>query len=306
MIRGIFLSSLFLVGAFLFLITAKEIISAPSMEDIRRDRAEIATWPAVQGTLDQAVIRSEHYGRGITWHYLEVSYRFEVDGKEYSGNRLGIEEFREASLDVVERKAFSLFSRVNISDQTKVDKRTIYFLSNQPVTVHYDPQNPQHSLLDNFDYHPPTEWDWLNRFSLLFASLPLLILPLIIWRINRSPVTVSQVKKKMVTVCDEKSDWYNWLQRGDDLLAEQRFQEAVPAYERAREMNPSEAGTWQPGTIGEISLGECLVMLGRYDEATKTLQSVESSIANLWSIYPKEEIRFNRLKDQLVSKGIWK
>lgn len=164
-------------GIFLVAIPIHDYCTTPSTKEIRQERAYIASWPAVAGQLDVVHLVEDRSAppRKTTWYHAEVEYRYQVDGKEYKGERLtlrtyGLSPYRKPYFSELQKNMSRFISGTSYVKKESVDPgltanlRTSYYLSNRPIAVHYDPQRPEFSILDTFDYDPPS----LTK-SLLFS-----------------------------------------------------------------------------------------------------------------------------------------
>ena len=148
-----FLGCLFFFGLLVAALPILSFMTSPSIMDIRRERAAMATWPSVPGLLDEVRFQREwNRLRGRTWFYVEVSYRYTVNGQEYAGSGLGIQRMRDTSKEELANRMNRFVAVKNImsreegvkgyrepgSDQA--EPRTVWRLRDQPATVYYDPQ----------------------------------------------------------------------------------------------------------------------------------------------------------------------
>ena len=87
-------------------------------------------WPAVPGTVLESAVR--RYGRSVEtrWRYYPaVRYRYEVEGRAYTGRRLYFDEMAWASRSSAARLAHK-------------------YPPGATVTVRYDPDDPARALLE--------------------------------------------------------------------------------------------------------------------------------------------------------------
>lgn len=115
----------------------------PTLHDAWR----MASWPATQGTLLQAKLIASTSENSTTYR-VTAEYRYNVAGRNYSNNRVAIGEGAD-----------------NIGDfQQTLGNRLEQALRNaQPVSVWYDPENPQEAVLNR-----DPRWGLLG-FKLIFV-----------------------------------------------------------------------------------------------------------------------------------------
>jgi hypothetical protein len=165
----IFLSVFFICGVLLAGWSTRSLIKSPSADEVRRERATVAAWPSVSGTLHEIRLQESKTGiKGAPYYYATARYEYSVDGVEYEGNRIGPSEYVEAYRDkhppVLEMRLSPFFSPANLVKREVTDtglpiwneKIIILGLRDQPVTVYYDPAKPASSLLDPRDPEPVT------------------------------------------------------------------------------------------------------------------------------------------------------
>lgn len=156
-------------GALLILLPALSFLREPSMAAQRRERAAIAKWPGVTGTLDEVRLqRTWRAGRGRRWYCAEVRYRYTLDGRDFLGERIGLQPVKATSEQELAERVQRLVAETNLvareagfkgaaeSGSDQGEPRTVWRLQNQPVVVYYDPGRPEISLLDRNDYAPPS------------------------------------------------------------------------------------------------------------------------------------------------------
>lgn len=188
-------SLLFSFGLLLVAIPVQDYCSTPSLQETRQERAYIASWPNVTGQLDVVhLVEVNSTIRATTWYQAEVEYRYRVGGKEYRGERLTYNTYDRSPYH--QRHWSELHKNMNrfISGARYVKKesvdpglaansRTSYYLSNHQVVVHYDPQRPESSILDTFDYDPPSLINLL-LFSMAFSipGILFIVMSFFLWR----------------------------------------------------------------------------------------------------------------------------
>jgi hypothetical protein len=112
----------FAVGAYFLYTTAASF----------NDATQMASWLQTQGSLISAEL-SHHRSDDTTTYKANASYRYQVDGIEYSGDRVAIQGGSD-----------------NIGDFQKQLGRQLVKLhrNQQPVTVYYDPSDPNRAVLN--------------------------------------------------------------------------------------------------------------------------------------------------------------
>lgn len=117
----------------------------PTLHDAWR----MASWPETQGVLLQARLITDTSGDSTTYR-VEAEYRYNIAGRSYRHNRVAIGENAD-----------------NIGDfQQTLGKRLEMALRNeQPVSVWYDPENPESAVLNR-----DLRWGLLG-FKLIFVIL---------------------------------------------------------------------------------------------------------------------------------------
>ena len=104
-------------------------------------------WPTAQGrVVDSRVSTSYSYdddGDRSTTYGAEISYRYDIDGSEYSGHR----------------RTFSDFSS---SNRRRAEKIVAQYMPGTDVPVYYRPDDPEESVLE----------PGINVVSVLFLLLP--------------------------------------------------------------------------------------------------------------------------------------
>src|SRR6185369_8901882 len=97
MIMQKLLPVIFIIGSIFVGLSAHDLITSPSADDIRRERTSIAVWPSVSGELQEVQLQQvKSTGRGrATYFEAKVKYSYLVDGVEHKGVRLGIQDYQE-------------------------------------------------------------------------------------------------------------------------------------------------------------------------------------------------------------------
>ncbi|HEY6895841.1 MAG TPA: DUF3592 domain-containing protein [Rhodocyclaceae bacterium] len=299
------LSVLFVLGALLLGWSVRDLISAPSADEIRRERAAMAAWPSVSGDLREIRLQQvKSTGRGQSYFEAAVSYRYLVDGVVHEGSRLGVQDFREDTAEALESRLSIFFSPANVVGRKVTDTNTPIWneqtialqLANQPVTVYYDPAKPDSSILDPQDRNPITTLDLLApHLALIPIGSLLMIVSFLRWR-QRSGVTVTRpqkVKQRSFEINDK--DWFECGEIGDSLLQQQAYKEALAAYERAYAESPGEAGTFQSEIRFLLCQAECLIGLSRDSEAEKLIDKAISGVDSRQGAWADE------IRDQAAS-----
>jgi hypothetical protein len=160
----IILAMFFICGFLLASWSTQSLITSPSADETRRERARVAGWPSVSGTLHEIRLRESKVGiKGAPYYYATARYEYSVDGIEYEGDRIGPSEYVEAYRDkhppALEMRLSRFFSPANLVKREVTDNGLpiwneeiiILRFTDQPVTVYYDPAKPASSLLDPRD-----------------------------------------------------------------------------------------------------------------------------------------------------------
>ena len=118
------------VGSVFTLIMAVGILSWGGV--LVAEARESAAWPTTPGTITEAKVATRHATTGnnaprITY-VPSVRYTYRVDGAPYQGNRI----------QIVSR---------SFDNRGKADVRVDRYRRNKAVVVHYDPENPNRSVL---------------------------------------------------------------------------------------------------------------------------------------------------------------
>jgi tetratricopeptide (TPR) repeat protein len=293
----LFLAILFTVGLLLVCFPIVAIVNAPSTEEIKKERAYIATWPVASGLLDEVHIRqSLHTARGYLWFYVDVSYRYTVDGQEYVGTRLGIQEYRDTSPEKLEARMERLMSYSHVVKQEEAEdgpigrrKRFSFFLVDQPVDVHYDPHNPASSILDTQDYDPPRVLHAvLPALGLGLVGMIIMAVCIVRWReLNSAGQPTVQVqgwatrktrapqrevpRRVKPHPSPPSDDWLSLQRRGESFLRSGEYEKALDAFDRALVVAPGEAGTRHSEISILLRKGECLMEIERREDALRCL-----------------------------------
>ena len=111
---------------------------------------EASSWVQTEGKLLSSKLNSSRTSKGGTTYEVQARYRYEVHGRTYKGSRVGIHSGKD-----------------NIGDYHQVWAQKLSQIRNsgQPVTVWYNPQNPDESLLD-----PNLRWGFM-AMQIAFASV---------------------------------------------------------------------------------------------------------------------------------------
>ena len=313
------LTLLLLVGFTLICLPIGWILTSPSIGELRQERAYIATWPSVTGRLDRVTFQQElHTARGVIWYTVEVGYRYTVDGRQYGGNRLGIntQHYRHTSPEALEAQMYSSFMspahvvrREETNDGAVFRSRRISLhLANQPVRVYYDPKNPQASLLDKFDYDPPQLWKEALPV-LAFIALGLLIMTVSAarWRGlgSEAGTTVSGPVKGASRVparhipsrpapaskgseCGpypEGADWLDCHGIGQSFMRSGEYEKALAVFDHALAIAPGEFGTRHSEIKILLDKARCLTALGRTNEALRCLDEASGSARGIDTLH---------------------
>ena len=287
---------LFLIGLLLIGFPLWMILNSPSTDELQRERAYPATWPLVTGQLDEVHLQQElHTSRGALWFTVEVKYRYTIEGQEYTGTRLGIQPYRDtspAALEIRMRRFLDPSRIVKRQDTAEGpmfrSRRISLFLANQPIPVYFDPRNPAASILDQRDYDPPRWWQpWVP--ALAFQLLGLLILVVTVWRWRKgaparpptprggwrspaNPESRPEVAQGFQPDRGQDSDdWLECRRKGESLMQSGEFEKALACFDRAQARAPGEAGTRHSETGILLDTGQCLLALGRPEEARRIL-----------------------------------
>lgn len=103
----------------------------------------------------------------------------------------------------------------------------------------------------------------------LMSSLVILAILIIKWR-ERSINHMLNLQESLLEACNDNSDWNEWLIQGEYLLSEGKCGQAIASFDKSYEENPSEAGTWPHSAKAKFLKAECLIILGKRDEAQKS------------------------------------
>lgn len=293
----IFLKLFFTLGLLLVSWPTLLFITGPSLDEMKKERAAIAAWPSVTGVLDEVRFQKEwRLPKGATWYTAEVSYRYAVDGRAYQGTGLGIQAYQSRDWKKLEARMGRLVAPENIAQREEGTKgytepgtaqgepRTIWHIRNQPVTVYYDPKKPDASLLDTQDHDPPTLLKQVTPLlvSFLFGLL-IMTVTVLKWKENEGPVADAGFRQRskgmpgaLSTVRKSKPaqdmDWLEAMQEGDRLLQGRHYQDALSLFEHAYHLSPGEAGTTHSEIRMKLGSAECLIALGRPNEARRALE----------------------------------
>jgi Protein of unknown function (DUF3592)/Tetratricopeptide repeat len=289
----ILLSALFIMGALLVGWSVHDLITSPSADDIRRERASIAAWPSVSGDLEEVRLQQvKSTGRNRTYFEAKVRYRYVVDGVVHEGVRLGVQDYREDTPEALESKLGVFFSPANVVRRETTDngvpiwnEKTIALqFSNQPVSVYYDPAKPASSILDPVDHRPISPLDLIApHLALIPIGSLLMIVSFLRWRQRPGVTDIQPRPKKGNTRSLEinDKDWFECGEIGDILLQQHAYQEALAAYERAYAESPGEAGTFQQEIKFLLGRAECLIGLSRDSEAAKVIDEAMSQTGRM-------------------------
>ena len=92
------------------------------------------TWPAIQGTITSSHVhketRTDSDHRTSTTYYPKVQYQYQIEGRQYSGNRINFGGETGGMKWLAQRA---------------VDR----YPSGKTVRVYYDPQNPEYAILES-------------------------------------------------------------------------------------------------------------------------------------------------------------
>ncbi len=325
------LTLLLLVGFTLICLPIGWILTSPSVGELRQERAYIATWPSVTGRLDRVTFQQElHTARGVIWYTVEVGYRYTVDGRQYDGDRLGIDtqHYRHTSPEALEAQMYSSFMspahvvrREETNDGPLFRSRRISLhLANQPVRVYYDPKNPQDSLLDKFDYDPPQLWKEALPV-LAFIALGLLIMTVSAarWRglasearttVSRPVKGASRIPARRVpsrpapvskgSECGpypEGADWLDCHGIGQSFMRSGEYEKALAVFDHALAIAPGEFGTRHSEIKILLDKARCLTALGRTGEAVRCLDEASGSARGIDALLKESA----DLKEKLLS-----
>jgi hypothetical protein len=316
---------LFLGGLVLAGIPSALILKSPSVYDIRKERAYIAAWPAVTGKLDRVNIQQElRTARGYTWYFVEVEYRYIVDGREFTGNRLGINprHYSDTSHAALEAQIYkSYLSPSHVIRREETDDGSMFrskcislYVANQVVRVFYDPKNPQFSLLDKTDYDPPLWWqDWVSAFPFVVIGIIIMTVSVTGRRESASVPGTKIFRPEQQTfppqvrevpaangrqqLYPESADWLDCQQMGQSLMRAGEKEKAIVLFERAYNIAPGELETRHTEIRILLDKAKCLIELGRNKEALQCLTEATSSSRGIDALF-KEAVD---LKEQLLS-----
>jgi len=172
----ILVSGIFILGALVVGWSVRDLVTSPSADDIRRERAAITAWPSVSGDLQEVRLQKVKIGRESAHFEASVRYHYLVEGVPHQGTRLGLRDYREDTPEaLVSRLAFFL-SPANVSrlrettDKTWGEAAAVLEPGNQQLTVYYDPANPASSILD------PRAREAITSLSLIAPHVALILI----------------------------------------------------------------------------------------------------------------------------------
>lgn len=124
---------------------------------------EVATWPITEGRIESCELKSNSDSDGDTTYEVQVNYTYRVSGQEYQNDRLAF-GYSASSGEQAHREILTRLTNASV------------------VRVHYDPVNPQTSVL-SYGVHRSIQ------FILAFATTWLLFVvgfTVIWWLASRS------------------------------------------------------------------------------------------------------------------------
>lgn len=166
---------------------ARHLYGLPSLAAVRAERAAVALWPGVPGTLYRVTLRKQRSGRGQSVQYqLEANYRYEVNGRTYTGERLAHERSARHAYGAASSEEFRLivaglvpmldYRRFRDAPQCEAlesyGRCSASFEVNERVTVYHDPADPASALLERHDLVPVTV---LEHYGVPLAWLVVLV-----------------------------------------------------------------------------------------------------------------------------------
>lgn len=92
------------------------------------------TWQPVMVEVVQAQLQTSRGRRGSTFFRVEAEYRYEVDGKKYTGKRVGFGDELADNMGTWHQERFAELDRAR--------------KSGQPVPAWFNPKNPAESAID--------------------------------------------------------------------------------------------------------------------------------------------------------------
>jgi hypothetical protein len=144
----------------------KRLLDDPGSAAIRQAQAEIAEWPDAPGTIHELRVVEQSTGRAHGSLYSPVvKYRYSVDGKQYMGSRLSFSwnTYAADNLKGFEnriRKVIPSFDAARFRNDpacaqlAAFQSCSVVFAVEQPIRVHYDPNDPAQAIVDNTDIEP--------------------------------------------------------------------------------------------------------------------------------------------------------
>lgn len=113
------------------------------------------SWPTTEGTIISSAIKSEHsiIGRGGNNYYPEVHYKYSVNNREFSSDRVVFGSLTSCTKNVVERMTNKYFPQ-------------------RKVRVYYNPQNPGEAVLEpRYSFSMPDMFMWMMAGLVYFIFL---------------------------------------------------------------------------------------------------------------------------------------
>ena len=283
------LTSLILFGTLCCFMVFRDIANSPSLEEIRSQYRAMLDWPTVTGRLMELTLRKDlPHGKGAYWYRAQVRYDYEINGKSYSGARIGLQDYKSPSAEELEMKMRTFFTPSHVSDRKDNNdtsllgtRAIVLSFTDQPIKVFYDPKTPASSILDPIDYEPIDDWEVFSfRLGFFLLGATLIVVPILKWGERSGHYEQSRILPKQPATCTDESDWYDWLKQGEYFLAQQRYQEAIDSFDRSIQENPCEAGTWQHEIEAQLMKCECLIALGDRTEAESIVKREQGSKSN--------------------------
>ena len=193
----------FIIGGMVIgIIGVTRLVHIPSRTVLQQAHAEMARWSAVDATLFELRVLEQSTGRAHgNVYWPELKYRYTVDGQDYTGSEISMkpEVYAADNLATFEQRVRKLVPSFN--SQIFVDSRKCAKIETahtcsmtyppmaQKITVYYDPLHPEHAILNNTDYDPPSVLE-LYGGSIIGIAFGVIVLALLagggVWLLLRA------------------------------------------------------------------------------------------------------------------------
>lgn len=145
---------------FLFAIAAAMAMITWRMLKADKENAKLSlaslSWTTVPGLVGSAIVASTGSGdfEEASWYEPRVNYTYTIAGREYAGARIS-------------------FGRMQFSSKKKADAVIAKYPAGATVSIAYDPQDPQNSVLDRAT-RPPAVSFWTGFAGVMTVIVALL------------------------------------------------------------------------------------------------------------------------------------